>query len=52
MEYKSNKELAIDVAIEFMKSWNSTSNTEVTKPNEFVDILNIFYDAICKLDER
>ncbi len=52
MENKSNKELAIEVTIEFMKSWNSAANTQATKPNEFIDILNLFYDAICKLDER
>lgn len=52
MESKSNKELAIEAAIEYTKSWNSADHTHPLKPDEFVDIMNLIYDAICKLDEH
>ncbi|HJC91628.1 MAG TPA: hypothetical protein H9695_11775 [Candidatus Mediterraneibacter excrementigallinarum] len=52
MDKKDNKELALEAAIEFTKSWNSASNTVAMKTTDFVDTLNLIYDAICKLDER
>lgn len=52
MENKSNKELAIDAALEYTKSWNSAERTQPLKSTDFVNILSLIYDAICKLDER
>lgn len=52
MESKSNKELAIEAALEYTKSWNSAGHTQPLKSNEFVNVMNLIYDAICKLDER
>ena len=50
MDKKSNKELALDATIEFTKSWNSAQNTRPMKTTDFVDTLNLIYDALCKLD--
>lgn len=52
MNSKSNKELAIETALEYTKSWNAADNTKPIKTNDFIDILNSVYDAICSLDER
>ena len=52
MDKKTNKELALEAAIEFTKSWNSANNTRAMQSKDFVDTLNLIYDAICKLDER
>lgn len=52
MEHKTDKELAIDTALEYVKSWNSSTKTTPIQASEFVDILDTIYDAICKLDER
>lgn len=50
MEHKSNKELAIEAAIEFTKSWNSASSTVAMKTNDFIDALKAIYSAICSFD--
>lgn len=50
MEQKSNKELAVEVAIEYTKSWNSANNTSAMKTNDFVNALKLIYEAICSLD--
>ncbi len=52
MNPKTNKELALETAIEYTKSWNSADRTQAVKTNEFIDILNAVYDAICALDKR
>lgn len=52
MENKSNKELAIETALEYTKSWNSANNVQAIKPDRFLEILNDVYDAIKALDER
>ncbi len=52
MENKSNKELAIETALEYTKSWNSANNTQAIKPDRFLEVLNDVYDAIKALDER
>ena len=52
MDSKSNKELAIEAALEYTKSWNSAERTSPIKVQEFIDILNSIYDAIVALGER
>lgn len=52
MENKSNKELAIETALEFTKSWNSANSTQAIKSERFIEILNNVYDAIKALDDR
>lgn len=52
MENRSDKELAIETALEYVKSWNSAGNTQAIKPDRFLEILNDTYDAIKALDSR
>lgn len=49
MECKTNKELAIEATLEYVKSWNSAEHTQAIKTNEFINILNAVYAAICQL---
>lgn len=51
MEQKSNKELAIETALEYTKSWNAAERTSAIKTDEFINILNKIYSAICSLDK-
>jgi hypothetical protein len=51
MDKKSNKELAIETALEYTKSWNAAERTAAIKTDEFIDILNAIYSAICLLDK-
>lgn len=50
MDSKSNKELAVEAALEYTKSWNSAERTTAMKTDDFIYALNAIYDAICKLD--
>lgn len=52
MEQKSNKELAIETALEYVKSWNASDHTAKIKPDDFIDILGKMYSAICSLDKN
>lgn len=52
MEHKSNKELAVEAAIEYVKSWNAKSNTQGAKPNEFIQTLKSIYFALDELDKE
>lgn len=52
MDQKSNKELAIETALEYTKSWNAADRTAAINPNGFVEVLNQIYSAICSLDEN
>ncbi len=50
MEHKSNKELAVEAAIEFTKSWNSADRTTAMRTNDFIDALKVIYSTICSFD--
>lgn len=50
MESRSNKELAIETALEYTKSWNAAAHTTPIKSQEFINLLNSIYSAICALD--
>ena len=50
MEQKTNKELAIEAAIEFTKSWNAADRTAAMTTDDFVDTLKKIHAAICSLD--
>ena len=52
MENKSNKELAIETALEYTKSWNSAERTQAMNTSDFIKVINAVYDAICSLDKR
>lgn len=52
MDKKSNKELAIEATIEYVKSWNASPRTNAVKPDEFISTLKSVYTAICSLDEE
>lgn len=52
MDQKSNKELAIETALEYTKSWNAAEHTSAINPDGFVEVLNKIYSAICSLDEN
>lgn len=49
MEHKTDKELAIEAALEYTKSWNSADRTQAMKTDDFINALNAIYQAICKL---
>ena len=51
MDKKSNKELAIETALEYTKSWNAAERTSSIKKDEFIDILNAIYSSIFLLDK-
>lgn len=52
MEHKSNKELAIEATIEYVKSWNAAERTNAVKTEEFINILKSVYATICSLDKE
>ena len=52
MNQKSNKELAIETALEYTKSWNAADRTAAINSDDFVEVLNKIYSAICSLDEK
>ncbi len=52
MDQKSNKELAIETALEYTKSWNAADRTAAINPDGFVEVLNKIHSAICSLDEN
>lgn len=51
MDRKNNKELALEATIEFTKTWNSASHTQAMKASDFIETLNLFYEALCKLSD-
>lgn len=52
MESKSNKELALEAAIEYMKSWNAAPRNSSIKPDEFIELIKSLYNEICSLDKN
>lgn len=52
MAEKSNKELAVEVACEYVKSWNASGKFKLVDVKTFVDVINTLYDAISALDNR
>ena len=51
MEQKSNKELAIETTLEYIKLWNIADHTCAITTDEFIDILNKIYSTICSFDK-
>lgn len=52
MGEKTNKELAVEAACEYIKSWNSCDKTKPADVKSFIDVMNAMYDAISALDKR
>lgn len=51
MENKTNKELAVEATIEYTKSWNSASNTQPMKADQFIDLLKAVYSTLSDMDK-
>lgn len=49
---KTNKELTIEFAIEYIKSWNSADHTKAINTNQALDILKVTYDTISGFDNH
>ncbi len=47
---KSNKELAVELTIAFINSWNSKSSNTPVSSNDTVNILNNFEATLSKMD--
>lgn len=50
MENKSNKELAVEATIEYIKAWNSADRTKAATVQQFNEALQTIYSTICSLD--
>lgn len=50
MEHKTNKELAVEATVEYVKSWNAAERTSAIKASDFIEILKDVYSTICSLD--
>lgn len=49
-EHKTDKELAIEAAIEFVKSWNASDRTQPINIEQFTNAIQSIYDTISSLD--
>lgn len=52
MDHKSNKELAVEAAIEFVKSWNSADHTQAINSAHFVQLIETIYEKLNSLDKE
>lgn len=50
MERKTDKELAVEAAIEYIKSWNAAERTAAAKVEDFTHALEEIYSTIRNLD--
>lgn len=51
MERKTDKELAVEATIEYIKSWNAAAHTSAATSKDFVDALKEIYSTIRALDD-
>lgn len=49
---KTSKELAVEAAVEYVKSWNASNSVAPIKPDEFVELLEKFYETITSFDKK
>ncbi len=49
---KLSKELAVEAAIEYAKSWNASATSSPMKPDEFVELIEKLYGTIVSLDSK
>lgn len=49
---KSNKELAVELTISFIQSWNAKTTTKALRSNEANEILTQFYLALSNIDTK
>lgn len=49
---KSNKELAVELTITFMQSWNSKTNTQALNLDNAVNVLKGFEKALSNMDAK
>ena len=49
---KTDKELATDIAIAYLQSWNSRPANTAMQPNHVVDILETVYKSLSQLPEQ
>lgn len=47
---KSNKELAVELTIAYIQSWNAKNSTNAIKTDDAIDILNSFEKTLSKMD--
>lgn len=47
---KSNKELAVDLTIAFIQSWNAKTNTQGMQPVGANDVLEQFYKTLSNIE--
>lgn len=52
MEHKSDKELAVEATIEYVKSWNSAEHTAAAKTEDFTAALEKIYSTIHALGDE
>lgn len=50
MERKTDKELAVEATIEYIKSWNAAERTSAAKTEDFTNALKEIYSTIRALD--
>lgn len=50
MERKTDKELAVEAAIEYIKSWNAAERTSAATTEDFTNALKKIYSTIHSLD--
>ena len=52
MEKKSDKELAVEATIEYIKSWNAAERTSAARVDDFTDALQKIYSVIHSLGDE
>lgn len=52
MESKSDKELAVEATVEYIKSWNAAGRTTTATTENFIDALKAIYSTIHSLDKE
>lgn len=52
MEHKNNKELAVEAAVEFVKSWNAKTTNVSAKVDEFIQTIKSVYIALEEIDQK
>lgn len=49
---KTTRELAVEAAVEYAKSWNASTTSSPMKSDEFVELLEKLYATIGSFDKK
>ena len=49
---KYAKELAVEAAVEYVKSWNASDSVAPMKFDEFIELIKKIYDTLTSFDKK